>query len=120
MPAAPRNLKRCGAPAPHLFEFSLPLREPITPVLPSLRTGRFILYLRLDQTVSISFSLINNIHLICLCITEYKEVMSKKLHLYTGIFWIHRLDIELLGTDDLYLLIIQIILLYEILLEESS
>ena len=118
----PINLysKRCGAPAPHLFEFSLPLREPVTPVLPSLRTGRFILYLRLDQTVSISFSLINNIHLICLCITEYKEVMSKKLHLYTGIFRIHRLDIELLGTDDLYLLIIQIILLYEILLEESS
>lgn len=35
-----------------------------------------LLIFRLDQSVSIAFSLINNIDILCLCVDEYIEIMS--------------------------------------------
>ena len=61
----------------------------------------FCLKLRLDQSVSITFTFVNYVNLLCLSIEEYKEIMSKKLHLYACIFRIHWFDSEFLGTDDL-------------------
>ena len=70
------------------------------------------LELRLDQSVGIPLTLVNYIHLISLCITEYEEAVSQQFHLDAGILGIHRLDIEFLGTNDLDLLIIRIVILY--------
>ena len=43
--------------------------------------------------------------------------MSQKLHLHTGVFRIHWLDIELLGPDDLNLFILVVVLIQILLLE---
>ena len=59
-------------------------------------------------------------YLISLCIAEYEEIMSKKFHLDTCIFWIHRLDIEFLGTNDLNLFVLFIILVQICFLEVGS
>ena len=45
--------------------------------------------LRLDQTVGVVLSLVNDVYFVGLCIAEYKEGVSKKFHLYAGIFRIH-------------------------------
>ena len=63
---------------------------------------------------------VNYIHLISLCIAEYEEIMSKKFHLDTCIFWIHRLNIEFLGTNDLNLFVLFIILVQICFLEVGS
>ena len=84
------------------------------------QTDISLLILRLDQSVGIPLTLVNYIHLISLCIAEYEEIMSKKFHLDTCIFWIHRLDIEFLGTNDLNLFVLFIILVQICFLEVGS
>ena len=84
------------------------------------QTDISLLILRLDQSVGIPLTLVNYIHLISLCIAEYEEIMSKKLHLNTCIFWIHRLDIEFLSTNDLNLFVLFIILVQICFLEVGS
>lgn len=71
-----------------------------------------VLYFRLDQSVGIALSLVHYIYLICLCVAEYEEVVSQQFHLNAGILGIHGLDIELLGTNDLDLVIVCVIILY--------
>ncbi len=56
--------------------------------------------LRLDQAEGSVFSLIDYIDLVGLRIAEYEEIMSEQFHLDAGILGEHRLDPELLGTDD--------------------
>ena len=64
------------------------------------------LALRLDQTKCISFSLVYDIDLVCLCIAEYEEIVSGQFHLHTCILRIHWLHTKSLGTHDLDLLIL--------------
>ncbi len=78
-----------------------------------------LMEIRLDQSVSITFTFVNYIYLLCLCIEEYKEIMSKKFHLYTCIFRIHWFDSKFLGTDDLNFLILFIILICQDMLSGS-
>ena len=41
-----------------------------------LHNGTGLLVFRLNQTVSIAFSLIYHIYLVCFCIAKYEEIMS--------------------------------------------
>ena len=69
-------------------------------------SGFYELALRLDQTKCISFSLVYDIDLVCLCIAEYEEIVSGQFHLHTCILRIHWLHTKSLGTHDLDLLIL--------------
>ena len=70
-----------------------------------------------DQAIRISFSIVNYIYLLGLCIEEYKEIMSQQFHLYTCIFRIHGFNTKFLGTDNLHFFIFIIILVQICLLE---
>ena len=65
-------------------------------MLPSL----FDIAFRLDQYERTVLPAVNHIHFIGLCIAEYKEITSEKIHLYAGISRIHRLEAKLFGPDD--------------------
>lgn len=58
-------------------------------------SGFYELALRLDQTKCISFSLVYDIDLVCLCIAEYEEIVSGQFHLHTCILRIHWLHTKL-------------------------
>ena len=64
------------------------------------------LLVRFHNAVGSAFSLINYTDIIGLCVDKCEKVMSQKFHLDTCIFRIHGFDIKLLGTDDIYFLII--------------
>ena len=49
----------------------------------------------LDESVCVALSLVYNIDLIRLCVSENIEVMANKIHLDTCVLWIHRLYSEL-------------------------
>ena len=69
-----------------------------------LRVFLSILQFRFDQTVCAAFSLIYYIHFLCLCIEEYEEIMSQKLHLYAGILRVHGFHIKMLGPNNFHLI----------------
>ncbi len=75
--------------------------------------------LRLDQTVGVVLSLVNDVYFVGLCIAEYEEGVSKKFHLYAGIFRIHWFHAEFFRTDDLDVFVLQIVMLQIFFLEVS-
>lgn len=76
-----RYCKICstGFPFSHTSFNPLLPDEPVTDIInrnPPFRLRFELFLLRLNQSVGITAALINYIHFICLCITEYEEVMS--------------------------------------------
>ena len=66
--------------------------------------------LRLDQTIVAALSLIYNGDISGITILEYEEGVTDQLHLEAGLFWSHRLQVEVLRTLDLDLILTEIIL----------
>ena len=58
-----------------------------------------------DQSERTIFSFVDNIDFVCLCVAEYEESMSKKIHLDAGIFRIHWFDAKAFCTDNADLII---------------
>ena len=52
---------------------------------------------RLYQAVGVPLPLIHHVHLFCLRIEKYEEVVSQKLHLHACVFRIHGLESKFLG-----------------------
>ena len=79
------------------------------------------LKLRLYKTKCVTASLVDNVNLVGLCITEYEEIMSQKLHLNACILRIHGLNAKALGADDTDLVLIIICtVLYKIVTENAA
>ena len=83
-------------------------------ILIMLRTS---LELWLDETICVALSLIYNIHFVCLCVSKYIKIVSQKIHLNACILRIHRLNCELLCSDDLDIIIILYVLIHESFIE---
>ena len=58
-----------------------------------------------DQSRRNHLSFVDNIDFICLCVAEYEESMSKKIHLDAGILRIHWFDAKAFCTDNADLII---------------
>ena len=72
-----------------------------------------------DQSKCSVLTSIYNIYFVRLCVTEYIKIMSKKFHLYAGIFRIHWFHAEFFRTDDLDVFVLQIVMLQIFFLEVS-